>query len=75
MEWPPFSPDLNPIDYVWKRLKKIHSQQHPYIKDLPVVKASLAEVLPENIDFYSVKFPEKSSREHALKDSSSCSSC
>jgi transposase len=29
--WPPFSPDLNPIETIWNRLKDILGQQHPEV--------------------------------------------
>ena len=29
MEWPPYSPDLNPIKYLWYRLKKLVYTRHP----------------------------------------------
>jgi transposase len=28
-DWPPYSPDLNPIEHAWKRLKGIASQMFP----------------------------------------------
>ena len=34
IDWPPYSPDLNPIEHVWKRLKELVYQMHPEFQDL-----------------------------------------
>jgi transposase len=34
VEWPPFSPDLNPIEHVWWHLKKAVLDQHPELTDM-----------------------------------------
>ena len=51
MEWPPYSPDLNPIEHCWKRLKEKLQNQHPELKTCgggkAAIQAKLREVLPE----------------------------
>jgi len=50
-DWPPCSPDLNPIEHVWVELKHSLHRKYPDIGNtqggLDKVKARLAEVLPE----------------------------
>ena len=50
MDWPPYSPDLNPIEQVWPALKSALQQQYPEVASMRggpnAVKRKLAEVLP-----------------------------
>ena len=54
MQWPPYSPDLSPIENRWKRLKEKLQNQHPELATWPgggcIVQAKLREVLPEDWD-------------------------
>ena len=35
LPWPPYSPDLNPIEHVWKKLKEMVYIRHPDLLSLP----------------------------------------
>lgn len=35
MDWPPYSPDLNPIEHVWVHLKTAIRRDHPELDNLP----------------------------------------
>ena len=41
IDWPPHSPDLNPIEHVWKKMKEILRKRHPNLHLLTNNKANL----------------------------------
>jgi transposase len=38
---PPYSPDLNPIEFIWKSIKRVIS--HSFVKDLRYIKKIILE--------------------------------
>jgi hypothetical protein len=49
MEWPPSSPDMNPIEHLWAVLKKELHQRFPDTKDLPGGPAAVKRALAERL--------------------------
>jgi transposase len=49
MEWPPSSPDMNPIEHLWAVLKKELHRRFPDTKDLPGGPAAVKRALAERL--------------------------
>ena len=68
MRWPPYSPDLNPIEQVWKRLKE-QKRTHPGLAGMPggpeKVKARSVEILSEIWESAECSFLQEIGGEHA----------
>ncbi len=51
ISWPPNSPDLNPIENIWRRIKqKIYNGSHPRPKNIAQLRAVVARAWMEITD-------------------------
>lgn len=44
IDWPPYSPDLNPIENLWKVLKEEICKRYPELTDMPKSEKSLQQL-------------------------------
>jgi hypothetical protein len=49
MEWPPNSPDMNPIEHMWLRLKNSLYRKYPDTKFVPGGPETVRKVLEERL--------------------------
>jgi transposase len=52
MDWPPYSPDLNPIENLWHQLKDQICQRYPDLGDLPKNQASKDRLIRAAIEVW-----------------------
>ena len=50
LDWPPYSPDLNPIEHLWFRLKKLVYQVNPDIEKVGGSADTVREALYEALE-------------------------
>jgi len=50
MEWPPQSPDLNPIEHVWEQMKEILYSQYPRAGNKTQLYKYVKEIWEKKID-------------------------
>lgn len=47
LQWPPQSPDLSPIENLWKQIKNMIGKQRHRIKNIAMMERALEEVWPQ----------------------------
>src|SRR6185312_8139279 len=52
LDWPPYSPDLNPIENLWKVLKERIAKRYPELATLKTNKESLRRLERAAIDIW-----------------------
>ena len=61
--WPPSSPDMSPIEEVWKRMKRKITRRNPHPTTVPELRQVIVEewnnLTPEVIQGYTSSFPER----------------
>ena len=58
LEWPPYSPDINPIENLWKLLKENILKNHPELSSLPMTMASFDSLERAAVEAWE-DFPEE----------------
>ena len=63
VDWPPYSPDLNPIEHVWRHLKEWVNEHHPELETLTsddkMIKECMIKALEEGWDALKDELFEK----------------
>jgi len=47
IDWPPYSPDMNPIENLWFHLKELTDEVHPGLADIPGSNDTIQEAIGE----------------------------